>query len=108
MELGRSITDTFGAGENVSFRDWSDSEYQSFHDDMFIGIFNEIEGVYYLSPDQQEYAEELFERAFLGDWGELSRDERDALQDEFYDLVGLVPDDFDWDYFREAYDEING
>lgn len=92
----------------MSFRDWSDSDYERFHDEVFIGIFNEIEGVYYLSNDQQEYAEELFERAFLDDWGVLSKEEREALQDEFYDLVGLAPEDFDWQEFRESYDEING
>jgi hypothetical protein len=92
----------------VSFRDWSDGDYDQFHDQMFTGIFNEIEGVYYLSPDEQERAEELFERAFLEGWGEVSKGDREAMQDEFYNLVGLAPDDFDWDYFRESYDEING
>lgn len=92
----------------MSFRDWSDADYEQFHDDVFRGIFNEIEGVYYLPQDEQERAEELFERAFLEGWGEMSKEEREALQDEFYDLVGLAPDDFDWDYFREAYDEAGG
>jgi len=90
----------------VSFRDWSDEEYEGFHDDAFEQIFNNIEGVAYLDGDDLSTAEALFEAGWLTWGGEYSKDELEAIRDEFYDLVNMYEDEFDWEEYRELYDAI--
>lgn len=90
----------------MSFRDWSDEDYSEFHDAAFEEIFNNIEGISYLDQQDLSDAEALFEAGWLTWGGEYSPDEIQAIRDEFYDLVGMYEDDFDWDSYRELYDSV--
>lgn len=89
----------------MSYRDWSDDDFQEFHDDAFQDIFNEIPGVADLSEDDLTRAEDLFEAGWLT-WGAYDRDQLEDIREQFYDLVGLYSEDFDWDSFRELYDSV--
>jgi hypothetical protein len=91
----------------MSFRDWSDDDYLEFHDDAFTSIFNEIDGVHYLSESDYAQAEQLFEQGWLT-FGEYSKEEIDVIRGDFFDLVGLYEGDFDWQEFQDLYAAAGG
>lgn len=91
----------------MSFRDWSEGSYEEFYQGAYESIYNNIEGTIYLSNEQQERAEALFEAGWLT-FGEYSPNELDAIRNDFYDLVGLDESDFDWVEYRELYDSAGG
>jgi hypothetical protein len=88
----------------LSFRDWSEGEYEQFHDDAFANIFNEIPSLPYLDDERYDQAEALFEAGWLT-FGEYSKEELDAIRDTFYDMVNMPEDMFDWEEYRELYNE---
>ena len=95
----------------MAYADWSDEDYQDFHDlafsevyDPLIAQLEEIGAVY--DPSTLDTAEELFEQGWLN--MEISEEERETFRGDFYDLMNIGPEDFDWEDFREVYDEING
>jgi hypothetical protein len=90
----------------VPFRDWDEEDYTDFHDAAFEQIFDNIEGVYELDQNQLREAEALFEAGWLTWGGEYTLDEIQAIRGEFYDLVGMYEEEFDWEEFRELYDAI--
>lgn len=89
----------------MSFRDWDEEGYNEFHEAAFESIFNEIPSVNDLNIDDLERAEALFEAGWLT-FGEYNGDEIQAIRDEFYDLVNMYEDDFDWAGYREIYDAV--
>lgn len=89
----------------MSYRDWSEYDEQEFRDNAYERIFNEIPSVSDLSEDDVANAELLFEAGWLT-FGTYDADQLEAIRDEFYDLVGLYPDDFDWVEYRELYDSV--
>lgn len=89
----------------MAFRDWSDDDYQSFHDAAFQNIFNEIPSVPELDDERLEKAEALFEAGWLT-FGEYSKEELDAIRDEFYNMVFIQESMFDWEEYRELYNEV--
>lgn len=89
----------------MSSRDWSEDDYQEFRSDAYEQIFNEIPSVADLSEDDIVAAEDLFEAGWLT-WGTYSQDQLEDIREQFYDLVGLYAEDFDWDSFRELYDSV--
>lgn len=89
----------------MSFRDWDEEDYSDFHDAAFEEIFGNIEGIYELDQDQLNQAEALFEAGWLT-FGEYTPDDLQAIRDEFYDLVGMYEEDFDWEDYRELYDSV--
>jgi hypothetical protein len=91
----------------VSFRDWSQDDKDSFDENARERIFDEIPSVADLSEDDVIRAEELFEAGWLT-WGVYDEMQLYDIREEFFDLVNMYPDDFDWEEFRESYDEING
>lgn len=90
----------------MSFRDWDEEEYNDFHDAAFEEIFNNIESISDLDQSQLREAEALFEAGWLTWDDSYSTDEIYAIRDEFYDLVGMYEEDFDWEGFRELYDDV--
>lgn len=89
----------------MSYRDWSEYDEQSFRDNAYEQIFNEIPSVSDLSEDDIARAEELFDAGWLT-FGTYSEDQLYDIREEFYDLVGLYEDDFDWEAYREVYDSV--
>lgn len=88
----------------MSFRDWSEDDYQQFHDDAFANVFNEIPTVPQLDDDELDAAEALFEAGWLT-FGEYTLAELEAIRDEFFDMVNITEDQFDWEEYRELYNE---
>lgn len=91
----------------MSFRDWDEADFQEFNQRVYENIFDRIESIQEMDRDDQIHAEELFEAGWLT-WGVYDKDQLEDLRDQFYDFVGMIPEDFDWEEFRESYDEING
>lgn len=89
----------------MAFEDWSDAEYDHFHDVAFEDVFNKLD-LSGLDDDQIAAAEELFEAGWT-DFG-ISKEEAEAMREEFYDLTAYGPEDIDWEAYREAYDEAGG
>lgn len=88
----------------MAYDDWSDDQYEGFHDEVFDEVFEtlDFEG---LTSDDIDRAAELFEQGWLN--FEISEEEREAIRQEFYDLTYFGPEDIDWETFRELYDEYN-
>lgn len=91
----------------MSWRDWSEDDHADFNREMYERIFDEIPSVADLDENDIIRAEELFEAGWLT-WGAYDQDQLEDIRDQFYDLVNMYPEDFDWEEFRESYDEING
>ena len=91
----------------MSFRDWSQDDYREFQQNAYERIFDEIPSVADLSEADVISAEELFEAGWLV-WGQYSQEQLEDIRDQFYDLVGMNSEDFDWEAFREDYEEVNG
>lgn len=91
----------------MSSRDWSEGDHREFRQNAYERIFDEIPSVADLSEDDVIRAEELFEVGWLT-WGVYSEEELYDIRDQFFDLVNMYSEDFDWEEFRETYDEING
>ncbi len=90
----------------MSFRDWSDDTFDWYHDQAYERMFNQIEGVYYLDSEDQQYAEELFETGWLDFY--VDPETRDQARIDFFNLVGLADESEFWEEWRELYDEANG
>lgn len=88
----------------AGFRDWSESDYDSFYQEAYQNIFNEIPSVPDLDQDRLEAAEELFEQGWLT-FGEYSKEQLDSIRDAFYDMVYITEDMFDWEEYRELYSD---
>jgi hypothetical protein len=91
----------------VAFRDWSEGDYEDFSNAAYENIYANIDGVQGLNDEGQERAEELFEQGWLT-FGEYSPEELQSIRDDFYDLVGLTEDMFDWIEYRDLYAEAGG
>lgn len=89
----------------MSSRDWSEDDFQEFNAEAYEQIFNEIPSVADLSEDDVQMAEQLFEAGWLT-FGTYDFEQLQDIRDQFYDLVGLYEDDFDWEAYRELYDSI--
>lgn len=89
----------------MSYADWSQEDYNQFHDSAFIEIFNQLD-LGYLTNEQVEEAEELFEAGWLN--FEISEDERQSYRLDFQNLINYEFSSEDWQTFRELYDETNG
>lgn len=76
-------------------------------DDQFREMFNDIPGADYLSSEESNYAEALFDAGFTHTSDELealglSMDDVQAIRDEFFEFMGIDAADFDWEAWREA------
>jgi hypothetical protein len=91
----------------VSYRDWSEGDHREFNRETYERIFDEIPSVADLSENDLIRAEELFEAGWQT-FGIYDEDSLYNIREEFFDLVGLYSDDFDWEAYRETYDSING
>jgi len=82
----------------VPYEDWSEG-YQ----ELFDSVTDILSGQdFYLSPIQLEHAQELFEEAFLPGQNYSWNDIRG---EEFFDYLGIPEELFDWDAWREEYEE---
>lgn len=89
----------------MSARDWSEEDHREFNREAYEQIFDEIPSVADLSEDDVIRAEELFEAGWLT-FNTYDADQLYDIREEFFDLVGLYAEDFDWESFREIYDSI--
>lgn len=96
----------------MAYGDWSAGDYDYFHDHAFEEIFNalDLEG---LSEEEITAAEEAFQAGWLD--LETTEDNRYQARLDFADIMGYEIDfstgaqiDFDWETFRELYDEAGG
>lgn len=76
-------------------------------DDQFRELFDGVPGADYLSSEEANYAEALFEAGFTHTNAELdalgfSMDDVQAIRDEFFEFMGIEYTDFDWEGWREA------
>lgn len=83
----------------MAYEDWS-AEYQDLFDDMTDYLADQD----FLSPEELQQAENLFESAFVPDF--ISEDYTwfDVRGEDFFDFLGIVAEMFDWDAWREAYE----
>ena len=84
----------------MAYRDW-DSDFKD--------IFDQIPGVDYLSSQERAYAEALFEEGFMYSAEQyeekgLSPEAVEFLREEFWDYMYLPPEEFDWEAWREWYE----
>lgn len=83
----------------MAYDDW-DSQFQE--------VFDNLPGADYLSSEESDYAETLFEAGFTHTKDEydamgLSPDDVGAIRDEFYSYMGWADSGaFDWEGWREA------
>lgn len=82
----------------MAYDDW-DSSFQD--------MFDDIPGADYLSSEEANYAEALFEAGFTHTGEEyesmgMSEDDVQAIRDTFFDFMGIEASDFDWEAWREA------
>lgn len=89
----------------MSYRDWSQEDYEEFAESVEMQVFRERPELQDLSDADFYKAEALFEAGWLT-FGEYSKDMLDAIRDEFYDLLNIQERDFDWETYRELYDAI--
>lgn len=89
----------------MSYRDWSEDDHREFNQEAYQRIFDEIPSVGDLSEDDIIQAEELFEAGWLT-FGVYDRDQLEDIRDQFYDLVNMYAEDFDWADYREIYDSV--
>lgn len=88
----------------MSYRDWSQEDYDEFAAAAEQEIFNNLDNLQELNDEQYEEAQTLFEAGWLT-FGEYSKEQLDAIRDEFYDLMGIQEQDFDWQEYRDLYSE---
>lgn len=91
----------------MSYRDWSSDDYDEFYERNLNEIYYQLPTVPDLPPDINEEALELYEKGWLT-FGEYSKDELDDIRNDFYDLIGITEDQFDWADWRDLYSEVNG
>lgn len=88
----------------MAYADWSDGDYQTFHDEAFYEIFNELD-LAYLSNSQTQLAEELFESGWLN--FHLTEFERQVYREMFFNVTRIAPSNFDWRTYRQLYDDAD-
>ena len=76
-------------------------------DSSFREVFDNTPGSDYLSSEEFNYAEALFDAGFTHTSEEydqmgFSEDQVQAIRDEYFDFMGIEGDQFDWDGWREA------
>lgn len=91
-------------GVELAYADWSNDDYENFHDAAFDEIFNQIDWSYFPDTDM-EAAEELFERGWLN--FDISEQERESARYEFSNLTNIELDRDDWEIFRELYEQAD-
>lgn len=75
-------------------------------DEGFQDVYDEIPGIPYLDDWEQDYVEELFERGFTHTSDEPDYNSYEVMlaREEFFDYLGLLPEDFPWADWREVID----
>jgi hypothetical protein len=71
--------------------------------DALSSVWDAIPGIGYLDDSgQEDYLHDLFERGWVDQDSNISKEERDAIRDEFYDAYGIDEANFPWEEWREA------
>ncbi len=89
----------------MSYRDWSQEDYSEFVESAEQDLFNQRPELQDLNDQQFFEAEALFQAGWLT-FGEYSPEQLYAIRDQFYDLLNIQEQDFDWETYRELYDAI--
>lgn len=79
------------------------SEYDDW-DEPFKDVWDEIPGIPYAEDWEQDHLESLFEKAFMrrSDEAGYSADAVHEAREEFFEFLGLAPEDFPWEEWRAA------
>lgn len=88
----------------MAFEDWSDSDYEEFHDESFDLIFNNLDFSYMTEVDIMA-AEELFEQGWLN--MHIPAAEKNMWRNAFYNHMNMELNSEQWRVYRELYDEAN-
>lgn len=91
----------------MSFRDWSDEQYEEFQNEAYASVYNNLPTVPYLDDTTDSTARELFAEGWLT-FGEYTPEELYAIREQFYDLINIQESQFDWQDYRDLYAEVNG
>lgn len=89
----------------MAFADWSESDYDNFHDSAFDEIFNNLD-FSYMSITDIMAAEEMFEQGWLN--MHLPPEEKNMWRIAFRNHMHYELSREDWAIYRELYDEANG
>jgi hypothetical protein len=89
----------------MAFADWSNEDYQYFHDEAFDLIFNNMDFAYMTEVDIAA-AEELFEQGWLN--MHLPSEEINMWRIAFYNHMNMTLDPNEWAIYRELYAEAGG
>lgn len=89
----------------MAYADWSEDDYEQFHDAAFLEIFNHFD-LEDLSDEEIERAEELFEAGWLN--FNISEIEREQYREDFYEVMNMRWTSQDWEEFRELYNATDG
>jgi hypothetical protein len=88
----------------MAFADWSEDDYQNFHDDVFDEVFNNLDFAYMSEVDIMA-AEEMFEQGWLN--MHLSATEKNMWRNAFYNHMNMELNSNEWRIYRELYDQAN-
>lgn len=91
----------------MSYRDWTDEQYQEFVGEAYRDVYNNLPSVPYLDMATDDQARELFAQGWLT-FGVYSPEQLYDIRDKFYDLIGIQESQFDWVDYRDLYAEVNG
>jgi hypothetical protein len=89
----------------MAYADWSDEDYQFFHDEAFDLVFNNLDFAYMSEVDIMA-AEEMFEQGWLN--MHLPSTEINMWRNAFYNHMNMELNREQWETYRELYDEAGG
>lgn len=89
----------------MAYADWSNEDYERFQEEAFDNIFDNL-NLSGLSGNEIDQAAVLFQTGWLN--FEIDLATVYAAREDFYDLTNYPESEFDWEEFRELYDEAGG
>jgi len=85
--------------------DWAEEDFQGFHDDVFIDVFDTLD-FSYMSDAEIAQAEELFEQGWLNP--HISAEMKLAWRQAFQNFTNLELNSQQWATYRELYLNAGG
>lgn len=89
----------------MAWQDWSEDDYQEFHDEVFIDVFDQLDFTY-MSDAEIRQAEELFEQGWLN--FHIPAEEKMTWRIAFQNFTNLELNSNEWRTYRELYDAAGG
>ena len=88
----------------MAWDDWSEEDYEHFHDQAFLEVFNRLDFTY-MSDDEVREAEEMFEMGWLN--FHIPADEKNQWRNAFYNFTNLELTSDEWRTYRELYNDAD-